>query len=95
MIGLFNLLNFFNEPKPDLSGYNREITEYETESHKVIIEKWISDCGKNSFLKKREILKENFLKLDYLENQLSEAVENQDYEMAAKFRDEINNLKKP
>lgn len=93
MKDLFDLLNELSgKNTPDLSSYNRVITEWETDSHITIKEVWTSADGVNKFTKVQEILKSDFMEKDFLDYKLTEALENEDYEMAAKFRDKIKKL---
>lgn len=93
MKDLFDLLNeLAGKNTPDLSKFNRVITEWETETHVTIKEVWTSSDGVTKFTRVQEILKENFMEKDFLESKLNEALENEDYEMAAKYRDKLSEL---
>ena len=95
------LLNFsefdfkeFNFPKDNDSNFNKEVEEIETETHIIKKETWISTDGTSRYVRTWSESKKTKLDVDYLQLELKRAVEKEDFEKAAKLRDQIRKIKK-
>lgn len=95
MLDLLNLLNSlslegdFNTPKENDPNFNKEVEEFETKTHKIIKEKWISNDGTQTYVRTKSITKENGKDVQLLESELKKAIKNENFEKAAELRDQI------
>lgn len=81
--------------KIDESKFNKEVEEFETDTHIVKKEVWTSIDGTSKYVKtysqSKKASSSNLLKL---EKELENAVKSENYEKAAELRDEIKKIKK-
>lgn len=90
---------FINEaeyfPKENDSNYNKVVEETETETHIIKKETWISKDGTSKFTRTYSESKNQRPKVDVkvLESKLKEAIEKEEFEMAAQLRDQIKKIK--
>ena len=86
-------------PKDDDKNYNKVVETTETDTHSVKKETWTSLDGKSTYVRKTSTAKakpaeENpKVKKELLERLLDEAIRKQQFEEAARIRDEIKTMK--
>jgi len=82
-------------PKENDSNYNKVVEETETETHIIKKETWISTDGTSKFTRTYSESKNQKPKVDVkvLESKLKEAIEKEEFEIAAQLRDQIKKLK--
>jgi protein-arginine kinase activator protein McsA len=82
-------------PLENDSNFNKTVEEIETETHTVKNEKWVSTDGKQIF--KRTVMesKANAIErsIEKLRLEMKNAIVEEDFETAAKIRDEIKKIK--
>lgn len=94
---LFNIYpsGNLNLPKEDDSNFNKTVEEVETDTHTIKTEKWKSIDGKTSYTRTyMESKVKNIGKnIEQLKLEMKEAIEKENFEQAAKIRDEIKKVK--
>lgn len=81
-------------PADNDPNYSKTVERFETETHIIKKEIWIGADGKSSYVKTHSEPKSKRIQnIKALESMLKEAVEKEEYEMAAVIRDEINKIK--
>ena len=82
-------------PKEGDSNYNKVVEETETDTHIIKKETWISTDGTSKFTRTYSESKNQKPKVDVkvLESKLKEAIEKEEFEIAAQLRDQIKKLK--
>jgi excinuclease UvrABC helicase subunit UvrB len=81
-------------PKDNDQNFNKEVEEFETETHKLKKETWISIDGTLTYTRTTSESKKPKVDVSILESELKKAIEQEEYERAAKLRDEIRAIKK-
>lgn len=91
-------LNFEDNifPSNDDSRFNKTVTEVETDKYNIITETWLSLNGSSVYKKTIYKSKNNSMDIDIdvLKKQLNKAIEDENFELAAKLRDKIKSIKK-
>lgn len=100
----YNSMNSFNFsesdfekadfPKDDDSNFSKEVEELETETHVIKKETWISTDGTSKYVRTYSESKKPKVDVKLLESELKLAVEKEEFEKAAKLRDQIRKVKK-
>lgn len=96
---LFNMkfdMSSDNFPKENDPNFNRTVEESETDTHIIKNEIWKSIDGSQVYKRTTMQTKSKSLQKDIeqLKLEMKKAVESEDFETAAKIRDEINSIKK-
>jgi len=99
LLDLFNLLSnenlMTNSPKEGDPNWTKTTEEFQNGDFITKKETWTSTDGTSTFVKTYTESKSKRLEdVKVLESQLKKAVDSEEYEMAAKLRDKINELKK-
>lgn len=81
-------------PKDNDANFNKEVEEIETETHVIKKETWISTDGTSKYVRTYSESKKPKVDVKELESKLKLAIEKEEFEMAAKLRDEIKKFKK-
>ena len=96
-IYLFDLFHSISNdnlfPKNNDENWSKTVEEYESNGMTIKKETWVSLDGTSSYVK-TNIEKKKNIDVKELESKLKIAVENEEYEVAAKLRDQIKELKK-
>lgn len=82
-----------NQPRKSEPEWSKTVEEFEDDTHNIRKETWVSPDGTSRYVRTYSEPKRK-VDVKELESRMKEAVEKEEFEEAARLRDEIKRLKK-
>lgn len=91
---IYGSANFQQFPQDGDSNFHKSTEELESENHSIVKETWVSVDGSQVYSRTTHKSKIGALpkNVDILRKQLKAAIDSEEYEKAAKIRDEIKKI---